>query len=57
MNCCFDCQKRKPGCHSKCQEYKEWQAGHLAKKKKISEQKKSEYTHKKVYQRRKYGIR
>ncbi|WP_130806496.1 hypothetical protein [Senegalia massiliensis] len=25
-NCCYNCTKREIGCHSTCEEYKEWKA-------------------------------
>ena len=29
---CYDCQKRKPGCHSACDTYKQWKENLYKKK-------------------------
>lgn len=40
-NCCYQCVRRKPGCHSKCQDYADFLAE--KKKEKAAERKDSEY--------------
>lgn len=36
---CYGCEKRYPGCHGKCEDYKEWRSDFDAKKNAVKEEK------------------